>query len=244
MSEILNPKDEKISISNWWDYHHKSKGNYQYWLTGSSGPEVWKYLNISRLIKPNRVVLNIGVGIGHCTKKLVTKKCRVHALDISPSALEKVAAITEKTWLPAALPDVPKDTFDLAISNLVTQHMADADLTQQISHVVRALKVNGVFAMQFAYIQDPAKNDVPIPEEETIKVGGVGRSLEGMLRLVKQAGGNVVWAERIALFPGYNSGWYAIHIVRPDFSLTNLSVVSFNEKVVRKIKQIGRRFAR
>jgi hypothetical protein len=241
MNEKISPEDEKITIQNWWDYHHQLKGDYKFWLTGSRGPEVWDYLNISRFIQPNKVVLNIGVGLGHCTKKLAERECIVHALDVSPQALARVEAFTARTWLPSSLSNMPENTFDLAISNLVTQHMADKDLLQQISGVVKSLKVEGILAMQFAFARDPAKNDLADPSEELIKCGGVCRSLEGMARLVSQAGGDIIWANRIGLFPNYGSGWYAIHIVRPDYLHVNSTVITFADGIVRKVKHLGMR---
>jgi len=35
-----------------------------------------------------------------------------------------------------------------------------------------------------------------------------------MDRMVFVAGGAIVWAKRIGLFPQYKSGWYAMHVVR------------------------------
>lgn len=236
MNEQIDPADEKITIQNWWDHHHQLKGNYRFWLTGSRGPKVWNYLNISRFIRPHEVVLNIGVGLGYCTRRLADKKCVVHALDISPQALARVEAFTARTWLPAHIPDLPESTFDLAISNLVTQHMADKDLLQQISGVTRSLKTDGIFAMQFAFARDPAKNDLAEPAEELIKCGGVCRSLAGMARLVSQAGGDIIWANRIGLFPQYDSGWYAIHIVRLDYPFANSTGPAWGDRLMKKVK--------
>ena len=222
MSRQIDPRDEKVTIQCWWDCHHEGKGDYEQWLTGSAGPEVWRNLNIDKLIKPNKVVLKIGVGLGYCTRELARRKCVVHALDISPVALRRVEPFTAKTWLPSSLPDIPENLFDLAISHLVTQHMADKDLVEQISGVLKSLKPSGIFAMQFAFAYNRSQNDLTSPSAELIKTGGVGRSLGGMARLVDQAGGLIVWASRFSMFPDQGAGWYAIHIVRPDHPLPNL----------------------
>jgi SAM-dependent methyltransferase len=209
------------NVQAWWDYHHEGKGNFELLLTGSAGPEVWRNLGVSKLIKPNTVVLNIGVGLGYCTIELARRRCVVHALDISPVALAKVSRFTVKTWLPSQLPEIPTDNFDLAISNLVAQHMRDDELIFQIRNVLKCLKPTGLFAMQFAFSLDTEKNDNPDPSLELIKYGGVGRSLEGVARIVNQTGGSIVWASRIAIFPEQGAGWYAVHIVRPDYPLPN-----------------------
>ncbi|MHC4475128.1 MAG: hypothetical protein ACYTEL_05770 [Planctomycetota bacterium] len=54
---------DNMSMEQWWDYCHTSENLW--YLTGSKGPEVWERLNITDKIRDGRVVLNIGVGLGH-----------------------------------------------------------------------------------------------------------------------------------------------------------------------------------
>lgn len=244
MSRTINPKDENITIQDWWNYHHENKGNYRNWLSGSTSNEVWRNLSITKLIKKDKVVLNIGVGLGHCTKELAKKKCIVHALDISAIALDKIKTIATKIYLPSSLPDIPKETFDIAISHLVAQHMTNEDLLRQISGILKALKPCGVFAMQFAYADDIQKNDIPSPSTEIIKTGGVCRSLKGMAHLVEEAGGTISWVSRIGIFPEYGSGWYAIHIVRTDCPFLNfigLEQPAYFERIMIKVNILYKR---
>jgi len=215
--EKIDPSDSSLSVGDWWEYHHKGKGDFGLWLTGSSGRDVWHNLGISEYVFSKQVVLNIGVGLGNCTRDLVSCGCTVHVLDISISALEKVRGIVDACWLPETFNIVSEGTYDLTISNLVSQHMRDDDLIYQIANVTKTLKHGGIFAMQFAFAWDSELNDLPNTEDTLIKGGGVCRTLGKMIQLVQAAGGVVVWANRIGMYPDYRSGWYAIHIVRPDF---------------------------
>jgi len=201
------------SVREWWDECHSSSGDLAFYLTGSSGPEVWSGLKVEKRIAPSQVVLNIGVGQGFCTRALAELGCKVHALDISPVALAKIRDSVQATWLPSQLKDLPSETFDLAISHLVAQHMSDTDLSEQIREVVRALKPSGVFAIQFAF----SLNGAEASTKETnlgLKVGGICRSLEQMQTLVERAGGSVTWSNEIGRFPEFGSGWYGIHVRR------------------------------
>lgn len=222
MNEREEDLQQDLSIDEFWEQNHKGnlKG-HRFWLTGSAGPYVWNNLQVRSLIKPGRVVLNIGVGEGHCTRDLVERKCTVHVLDISPAALNKVRDIVAGCWLPDTFEDMPASHFDLAFSHLVAQHMSNRDLSRQISAVLRALKPTGIFAMQFACSQNPGYNSPDEAPMELIKSGGVVRSLAGLSTMVEAAGGVVLWANRIGIFPTYGSGWYAVHIARADYPFVN-----------------------
>jgi SAM-dependent methyltransferase len=209
---------DAVSIEKWWELNHQEKNErFFFWLTGSAGPEVWEYLEVEDRIVAGAVVLNVGVGRGYCTRELAKRKSIVHVLDISESALEKVKDVAAGIWRPSTLGVLPADTFDLAISNLVAQHMRDNDLEEQIRRIVPALKQKGVFALQFACMLDPAKNNLDVVPLSSLKHGSVGRSLGRFCQMVERAGGIVIGAKRIGLFPSYNSCWYMVHIARPDY---------------------------
>lgn len=210
-SQLQQSEKEAESVQQWWDKCHSNAGDFDFWLSGSSGNDVWSSLKIEDRIRPGQKLLNIGVGKGHCTRALAERGCQVHALDISPVALAAISNCVVATWLPSQLTQIPSDTFNLAISHLVSQHMSDANLSQQLSEVVRSLDADGVFAMQFAFRL--SGNEEEIEETaENIKNGSVCRSLEGMQTMVASAGGRIVWSEKIATFPESNAGWYGIHI--------------------------------
>lgn len=195
-------------IEEWWKEAHKSK--HKRWLTGSPGREVWGFLKIGNFVQPNKTVLNIGAGLGNCTKDLFDKGMITHVLDISPTGLERVKQYTIRTWLPSQLKELPEDTFDLAISHLVTQHVSDEDLLEQMKAVIKSLKSNGLFAMQFATAIIGGNNRQDI---EAQMRGCVCRTLEHMEKLIKKAGGEMKLVNEKS-YPRANCKWYAIHIER------------------------------
>lgn len=207
-----NLNNTDMSVKEWWNY---CQDNNHWYLTGSKGPEVWERLNITDRIYPGQLVLNIGVGLGYCTHELVKRKCFVHALDISEVALDKVRNVVARAWLPNQLGELPAATFDLVISHLVTQHMNNGDLSDQLCAVIKSLKPDGIFAMQFTYSLN-GKYDLFKPIVPNMKAGGVCRSLIKMNSLVENAHGKILWVDKIDFFPEWNAGWYGIHIVKQD----------------------------
>lgn len=211
-AQIKRSETVSQTVEQWWD-ECRTDSQYAFWLTGSQGSNVWSSLEIEDRIAPGRQVLNIGVGEGYCTRELAERGCHVHALDISRIALEKIRDCVDATWSPSDLSRLPSDTFDLAISHLVAQHMCDADLSEQFHEVVRSLKSDGIFALQFAFRLDGDEDQI----EQTslnMKTGSICRSLEKVSRLVADANGQIVWQKKIGLFPEQGSGWYGIHIAK------------------------------
>lgn len=211
--QLQQSEKEIEPVDQWWDKCHSNQADFGFWLTGSAGVNVWSSLQIEDLIGPGQVILNIGVGQGHCTRELSARGCQVHALDISPVALSRISDCVVAGWLPSQLSELPSDTFDVAISHLVAQHMSDPDLEQQIREVVRGLKPKGVFALQFAFLMNGGEAEIE-QTPEVIKSGGICRSLERIRTMVEGAGGQIVWSEKIGTFAEYGSGWYGVHIQR------------------------------
>lgn len=217
MPESMLP-DKESSIQDWWDKAHALK--HTTWLTGSLEPEVWHALKITRLIQPGTQILNIGVGLGHCTRGLAELGAKVSALDISQLAIDGVRDVIESGFLANQISDLPQNSYDLVISNLVTQHMLDEDLETQLLHVIKSLKPSGIFAMQFAFYWDqlsPTINNTPYEA----KAGGVCRTLGRVTELVERVGGTITWAQLIGAWPAYHSAWYGVHIVKkPSYSFS------------------------
>ena len=175
------------SDKEWWESAHR-ENDFDY-VSGYSGHDIWRRLEVEDRIVAGAVVLNIGVGQGLCTRDLAARGCIVHALDITPAALARVEDVIAGGWLAENLGALPSRTFDLAISHLVTQHLRDADLLAQMRAVLRALKPSGIFAMQFI---GPAPKGLPEGLQEHAKTGGVVRSPETIARFAEEAGGVVV----------------------------------------------------
>lgn len=221
-------------IRAWWDKCHKD--NSKVYLSESRGKNIWGFLNIGPLLGPSKTVLDVGVGFGYATRDLLSKGCIVHALDISQLALDRVKDFAVCWLAPKQLKELPENTFDLAISHLVAQHMSNENLLEQMAAIIRTLKPNGVFAMQFAFlvtksgmIADELREDMEpkkllnviynrLMKEGKRDVfsqthGAICRSLEEMSQLVSQANGEIVWVTK-KMFPNLDCGWHGVHIKR------------------------------
>jgi hypothetical protein len=214
------------TIEEWWSSCHSSKSDHlspvsklscSYFISDHGGPDLWKALNIANRIAPNVLVLEIGVGGGKDIRELHARGVKVHGLDITPEALDKVQAFTEGQWLEPQIELLPENFFDIAISHLVTQHIANETLSRQIKYVLRALKTNGIFAMQFA---DRVTGVDRASYAETLdcqKEGGVCRSLGMMKEIVNTSGGKITWVSEPQDFPT-GARWFNIHIRNRSFT--------------------------
>jgi SAM-dependent methyltransferase len=191
------------TVKEWWDARHAS-GKIKY-LTGSSGKAVWSFLNIQPWLNSDKTVLEIGVGLGRCTQDTFETGVRLSALDISEVGLQRVEPWTVAQYTTSE--SLPDDMFDLAFSHLVAQHMSDVDLVAQMREVLRALKPDGILAMQFA--DSPQRDQGALAQ----KKGGVCRNFSEMGKLVGSVKGKVVWRSKERKFPN-GAKWYALHIRR------------------------------
>jgi hypothetical protein len=138
--------------------------------------------------------------------------CKVHALDISPLALKRVEDVAT-AWAASELDKLPSDTFDVAISHLVAQHMLDSDLSAQLVAVIRSLKQDGVFAMQFMKPAQEVQGKTP-QTRGSAKGGGVFRTPEMIERMVRAAGGRVVRSVPKEQSQENRWAWQVVHIKR------------------------------
>jgi len=206
--EQLQDSEAKGELTkDWWNNAHA--GDIVTWLSGYHGPEIWRRLEVEEKIGEGVEVLNIGVGLGHCTRDLVARGCNVTALDISEVALARVADIA-RTRKASEIALLPENSFDLALSHLVTQHVLPADLSTQLRGVISALKPDGTFAMQFSA---PTELERPRDYSSTdAKCGGVlydPKTLEGMVR---EAGGRVTLSVPKERNLALNWAWHVVHI--------------------------------
>ena len=172
-------------IKDYWSYIHKE--NVGRYLSGTSGTDVWKVLGITDLIKPGKNILNIGIGFGACTREMAEHNPNIYGLDICQEALDRVKDFLSGSWLDENIEDLLDNFFDVAISHLVAQHMSDESLERQFKHVIRSLKKEGVFAIQFlSYItnQDPRK--------DKRQEGTNTRTLEQITRMAERNNGRVI----------------------------------------------------
>lgn len=221
VADIENSEKKAESIQDWWNGVHQR--NHPFWLSGTPGPEVWKRLDVTSILqgdssgwifrwfRPKRhlTVLNIGVGLGLCTRDLAALGCDVHAFDISPLALQRVTDVAT-TWLASDAARLPASTFDLALSHLVAQHMTNADLAAQLKAVIRTLKPSGLLAMQYSSLD--SAGTPPNEQLNSTKSGSVFRDPSAVGDMVKDAGGEVVLAKQIQRHD--NILWHIVHVRR------------------------------
>lgn len=176
------------SLPDFWERAHAKKKSL--WLTGSRPKEVINRLKVAKEVENQEArILDVGVGLGFMAQYLFKKGRNSWALDISPSALERVKPFVKEAFIsPDALPD---GTFSLVMHHLVAQHMNDNDLSHQIRQLIRSLSKDGLVAMQFASLL----NSMDGTSEQSVALqagGGAVRSPAQMEKLVLGAGGRVL----------------------------------------------------
>ena len=120
--EVNHSERQQEGLDSWWERAHQA--DHAFWLSGTPGPEVWRCLGVEDRLEPGPAVLNIGVGLGVCTRDLAAFGCRVSALDISVTALARVADVATP-YLAEDVASLPLQTFDL-VTNLGTfEHCFD-----------------------------------------------------------------------------------------------------------------------
>ena len=202
---LANSEHVDQPIDAFWEERHAEDSRT--WLTGSHGEEVWKRLGVRDRLGPAVRVLNIGVGMGYCTRELAALGTQTHAVDIAPSALARVVDVAT-TWNAANLNWLPESYFDVALSHLVAQHMNDDALVGQIREVSRALRPEGVFAMQFAH---PCDGEGQLDTRLNAKAGAVLRTHDKMSDLASAAGAIITSMEITEQYAAYGMGWSTVH---------------------------------
>ena len=142
----------------WQEMHERNDGPA---LTGSRLANIERYLGLSRRDFPaGSEVLEIGVGLGHCTRELAAAGVRVSVLDTCPAALARVRDVAYRLYRHRWANSLLSDTFDLVFCHLVTQHMSENDILWQHPNVFRSLKPGGRFVCQWAGSRIPGENNL------------------------------------------------------------------------------------
>lgn len=191
-------------MREFWEQKHQEESKLA--LSGHDGPTVLTALNVS--VNEVMNVLEIGVGLGYCTRYLSHKGANLHCVDIAQTALNRVKDIA-KGYLADNIGQLPSDHFDLALSMCVTQHINDEMLEKQLTEVIRALRTDGVYAMQFSFPFHGARTE---QSETEMQNGECARPIEKMYAMIEAAGGNVKMANIMGVYPQFKSGWCLVHI--------------------------------
>lgn len=173
-------------IESFWKFKHEI--NDVPALSGCFFDETIDFLNLNAYIVPGTKVLEVGVGLGYVTKGLFEFGAKVSALDITDVALERVRDYCENVYHVKNISDLPSNYFDVIICNNVVQHVPTEDLVKELDELMRCLKINGVFAVEF--VSNDEIEDMGInPTISEIQNGGLCRTPEYLENMFKKLGG-------------------------------------------------------
>jgi len=202
-----------------WQGHHES--GHVPALTGTSFEHVVRYYDLDGILFKGMSVLEIGVGLGLCTKGFYERGCKVFALDICEEAFHRIGDYIVGGYLHASIEQLPEAFVDLAISHLVTQHMSESDILRQFPAVIKSLKPSGVFRVQFAGSDIAEENNVketivgkPADNKVSMLGGRMVRTPEYAEALVNRCGGKVIRTSGTRCFPKYKSYWYWMEVIK------------------------------
>jgi SAM-dependent methyltransferase len=199
-------------IKVFWESSHSKKVLSD--LSGCRYDETVDFLKVRDAIVHNNRVLEIGVGLGYVTKGFYEDGLLVSGLDISIIALERVRDYCENLFIVDELEKIPSNYFDLIICHNVVQHIPTNILKKELTHCIRALKSNGVFAMEFVSSGDIADTWNTQYEYPGHGLPGFYRTVKCMQTLINECGGSCELVVDNKCSVGAVTGCHVIHIRR------------------------------
>lgn len=135
----------------WWDTRHLEYTSSQEILRlgNSALKEYVSFLGLNEYLFPGAIALEVGVGTGRATVELSKQVSYLDALDISSIARLRVKSFCRNSY--GNPEELVSNTYDLIVCFLVAQHLEDEQLVILCKNATRALKLNGVMLLQFAY---------------------------------------------------------------------------------------------
>jgi len=174
-------------IKQFWEQQHQDRN--QALLSGCGMQETIEFLKLDDIIQPGMRVLEVGIGQGYVTRGLAAHHL-ISAVDISELALDSVRDICENIWLDTEIENLPSDYFDIIICHNVAQHVPTSDLERLLQHLIRSLRPQGVFALE--YVRKTGVEDAGIePSLDMIRTGWLCRSDHLMQNLITRHSGSV-----------------------------------------------------
>jgi 2-polyprenyl-3-methyl-5-hydroxy-6-metoxy-1,4-benzoquinol methylase len=121
-----------------------------------------------RYLKPNQVVLNIGVGSGTLERLGIAKGVNMHSLDPSRKAIERLReslGLAERAQVGfVESMQIGRDRFDAVIMSEVIEHLNDKNLADALDNVLRVLKSQGSLIISTPYREDLSSNLAVCPD--------------------------------------------------------------------------------
>jgi SAM-dependent methyltransferase len=190
-------------MQSFWEKQHAIQNTY--WLSLYSGELILSIHNITNA--ENKVILDIGIGVGYLALYLHNRGNTVLCSDISTIALDNVKSFA-KTYHTSLIHEI--EPVDIAISNLVFQHCTDNEIERIIKSI--RLKQDGYFSFQFAFLRDNEKPNALVTE---LMQNGTHhfRSLDTVRTMIERADKKIIYvSEPIHHYEPENFSWYIVHI--------------------------------
>lgn len=143
----MTDKVQPIGYDFWENKHINSDPD---WLTGTDIQKLLKYYNITFNELNDKIILEIGVGLGHCSRAFKSRAKTLFCCDISQTALDHVKEYADQLFLSKDLKNILP--ADLAIAHLVLLHCDDTEVLRIINDV--NLTSQGLFYFQFSGLQN------------------------------------------------------------------------------------------
>ena len=136
---------------------------------------------------------NVETYIGDCLESLLRqthKSIEILCVDdcSQDNSLQKVAPICEATYNLLNIESLPSNYFDVVICHNVVQHVPTELLKAELSQVMRSMKKDGIFAVEFVSNKDFDDNGIE-PTETDIQRGTLCRSPQYFEEMLNHLGG-------------------------------------------------------
>lgn len=192
-----------------WQRQHINKD--QLFLSGN-GQVTTEILQIKgEIFDSAQTMLNVGIGLAVFEDYCLSVGKIIDCLDIAPAARDRVIDRVRQVYLDPN--ELPSAEYDLITELLVAQHLDDPTLESHLSNCLRALKPDGIYAIQLPAFFDPAEADLA-NMVHAMESGSVCRSISWVDDLARKHHGQIIHIGWRGNFPQYNSIWYIYHLKR------------------------------
>lgn len=171
-------------LENFWTDKHLTNDRGS--LSGCSFDETIDFLQVRDKLITNINILEVGVGLGYVTEGL-SKIGNVSAIDISDVALDRVRPFCQHLFNSNETKNLPENYYDLIICHNVIQHIPMIELKRELSDIIKSLKNQGLFSLEF--VSNGIDNNDDDSRIRDAKLGYLFRSKDFMEKIIFECGG-------------------------------------------------------